>query len=271
MLQALCRFLGMLFLFLLLGVTTLQAQESRESDYTLGPGDSIRVVVFQNPDLTLDTRVSESGSITYPMIGSVQIGGLTLEAAEQRIARGLSEGGYVRHPQVNIILGQVRGNLVSVLGQVNRPGRYPLETFNIKVSDMLAMAGGVAPGGSDVVILTGVRDGKPYRKEIDLPAAYIEGRQSEDVTVSGGDVVYVHRAPVFYIYGEAQRPGTYRIERGMTVQQALALGGGPTQRGMESWIRLHRRNGEGQVERISPDWFDPVLPDDVIYVRESIF
>ena len=91
------------------------------------------------------------------------------------------------------------------------------------------------------------------------------------VKVVGGDVIYVHRAPVFYIYGEAQRPGAYRIERDMTVQQALAQGGGTTQRGMEYWIRLHRRNASGQVERISPDFNEPVKANDVIYIRESLF
>ncbi len=247
------------------------AQEKVESDYKLGPGDAIRIVVFQNPDLTLDTRVSESGAITYPLIGGVQVGGLTIDAAEKRIARGLKDGGFVQKPQVNILLGQVRGNQVAVIGQVNRPGRFPLETFNTRVSDIVAIAGGVAPSGSDTVILTGVRDGKPFRKEIDLPAVYMEGRQNEDLIVSGGDVVYVHRAPMFYIYGEAQRPGAYRVERGMTIQQALAQGGGPTVRGTEYGIRVHRRNASGQIERISPEWHDPVLPDDVIYVRESLF
>ncbi|MDR3323649.1 MAG: polysaccharide export protein EpsE [Zoogloeaceae bacterium] len=242
-----------------------------EFNYTLGAGDVIRILVFQNPELTLDTRVSESGSITYPLVGVVQIGGLTLEAAEQRIAQALSDGGFVKHPQVNIVLARVQGSQVSVLGQVNRPGRYPLETANLKVSDLLATAGGITPVGSDVVILTGVRERLPFRKEINLPTAYVEGVQSEDVAIAAGDILYVHRAPMFYIYGEVQRPGSYRIERGMTVQQALAQGGGITPRGSEYWLRLHRKNAEGVVERLSPDWFDPVLPDDVIYVRESIF
>lgn len=250
---------------------TASAQDKIDYDYKLGPGDAIRIVVFQNPDLTLDTRVSESGAITYPLIGSVPIGGLTIDAAEKRIARGLKEGGFVQQPQVNIILSQVRGNQVSVLGLVNRPGRFPLETFNTRVSDMLAMAGGVAPQGDDKVILAGVRDGKPFRKEIDFPAIYLDNTPDADLKVVGGDVIYVHRAPVFYIYGEAQRPGAYRIERDMTVQQALAQGGGPTQRGMEYWIRLHRRNASGQVERISPDFNEPVKANDVIYIRESLF
>ena len=269
MLKAIGRILGLLAYLSLAAVAV--AQENANVDYTLGPGDTIRIVVFQNPDLTLDTRVTESGSITYPLIGNVEVGGLTINAAEKRIAKGLKDGGFVQKPQVNIILNQVRGSQVSVLGQVNRPGRFPLETFNTRVSDMLALAGGIAPTGSDNVILSGVRDGKPFRKEIDFPAIYIDGKQSEDLVVSGGDVIYVHRAPVFYIYGEAQRPGAYRIERGMTVQQALAQGGGPTVRGTENRVRLHRKKTDGSVENLSPEWNDPIQAEDILYVRESLF
>lgn len=252
-------------------VTAGLAQEKIDYDYKLGAGDLIRIVVFQNPDLTLDTRVAESGAITYPLIGTVNIGGLSIDAAEKRIAKGLKDGGFVQQPQVNIVLTQVRGNQVSVLGQVNRPGRFPMETFNTRVSEMLATAGGIAQTGADTVILVGIREGKPFRKEIDIPGIYVDGKQGDDVLVQGGDVLYVHRAPVFYIYGEAQRPGAYRIERGMTVQQALAQGGGTTVRGMEYWVRLHRKTADGRIERLSPEWQDQIKPDDVIYIRESIF
>lgn len=265
-------------LWLLLSAITLSsaslanAAEPRANvDYKLGQGDAIRILVFQNPDLTLDSRVSESGTITYPLIGTVNIGGLSIEAAEKRIAAGLKDGGFVQKPQVNIILIQVRGNQVSVLGQVNRPGRFPLETANNRVSDVLAMAGGIIPSGADSVIVTGIREGKPFRREIDFPGIFIDDKSENDIPVSGGDVIYVHRAPVFYIYGEAQRSGSYRIERGMTIQQALAQAGGTTMRGTESRIRVHRRMPDGKVSQLSLDPQEPVQADDVIYVRESLF
>lgn len=242
-----------------------------QQDYLLGAGDAIRVQVFQNPDLTLETRVSETGSITYPLIGAVQIGGQPLAAAEKTIARALKDGGFVQQPQVNITLIQIRGNQVSVLGQVNRPGRFPLETFNTRVSDMLAAAGGTMPTGDDVAIVSGLRAGKPFRREIDIPALYIGGQPENDIVLAGGDTIYVHRAPVFYIYGEAQRPGAYRIERGMTVMQALAQGGGPTARGSESRLRLHRKTAGGGIQQIAPAITDRIEPDDVLYVRESLF
>jgi len=240
-------------------------------DYTLGAGDAIRIQVFQNPELTIDTRVSENGAVTYPLLGSVELGGLPVAAAERKIAGGLKEGGFVQKPQVNISITQVRGNQVGVLGQVNRPGRFPLETFNTRVSDMLAAAGGQSPNGDDIVILTGARNGKPFRQTIDIPALYLGETTETDTVLAGGDTIYVHRAPVFYIYGEAQRSGAYRIERGMTIMQALAQGGGPTARGSEYRLRLHRKNAAGVIEKSSPEMTDLVQANDVIYVRESIF
>ena len=276
MTKAIHRLLAALWLLLsaiaLSSASLANAAEPRANvDYKLGQGDAIRILVFQNPDLTLDSRVSESGTITYPLIGTVNIGGLSIEAAEKRIAAGLKDGGFVQKPQVNIILIQVRGNQVSVLGQVNRPGRFPLETANNRVSDVLAMAGGIIPSGADSVIVTGIREGKPFRREIDFPGIFIDDKSENDIPVSGGDVIYVHRAPVFYIYGEAQRSGSYRIERGMTIQQALAQAGGTTMRGTESRIRVHRRMPDGKVSQLSLDPQEPVQADDVIYVRESLF
>ena len=265
MTQALMRILALFFALL---STTVFAEENR--DYPLGPGDVLRVQVFQNPDLTTETRVSESGVITYPLIGNIEVGGLPVTDAEKKIAAALKNGGFVRQPQVNIVVLQMRGNQVSVLGQVNRPGRFPLETVS-RVSDMLAMAGGATITGDDSAIVIGLRDGKPFRKVIDIPALYLNERSNEDIILTGGDIIYVHRAPVFYIYGEAQRPGAYRIERGMTIMQALAQGGGHTVRGSEWRLRLHRKNADGTVEKLSPEMTDTVQPNDIIYVRESIF
>ena len=139
-------------------------------DYLLATGDTLRIQVFQNPDLSMEARVSENGSITYPLIGSVDLGGLSTAVAEKKIADALQKGGFIQNPQVTITLTQIRGTQVSVLGQVARPGRYPLESVSIRLTDMLAMAGGANPAGDDVVIVTGTRDGKPFRKTIDVPA-----------------------------------------------------------------------------------------------------
>jgi len=262
------RLLGLLIC--IAGATNATAQDKIFED-KLGAGDSIRVQVFQNPDLSLETRILETGSITYPLIGSAKLAGLTIPEAEKLIAQALKTGGFVQLPQVSVTLVQARRKQVSVLGSVGRPGQFPLETANTRLSDILATAGGVSPGGSDIVIVTGTRDGKPMRQEIDVAATYLDGKNVNDMVLAGGDVVYVHRAPVFYVYGEAQRPGSFRLERNMTVLQALVTAGGPTARGTERRLRLNRRAADGTIKELAPEMTDLVKPDDVIFVRESLF
>jgi polysaccharide export outer membrane protein len=250
------------------------AAAAAAAEYRLGAGDVVRIVVYQNPDLTLETRVSETGVVSYPLLGSVRIGGLGVSAAEKLIADGLRNGNFVKAPQVTIILLQVKGNQASVLGQVNRPGRYPIETTDMRMTDLLANAGGVASTGAEIVVLTGTRDGKPFRMEIDLPAVFGPGAEQgrpNDVVIQNGDVLWVDRAPLVYIYGEVQRPGPMRLERGMTLMQALASGGGLTQRGTERGIRVHRKDASGKVEVKQPAMDDNLKDGDVVYVKESLF
>lgn len=241
-------------------------------EYLLGAGDVVRVVVYQSPDLSIETRVSESGHITYPLLGSVKVGGLSVSQAEAAINRGLRDGDFLKRPQVLVTLVQVRANQVSVLGLVSRPGRYPLEVPGMLLTEMLAQAGGIAPGGADVVTLTGSREGKPFRTEVDLPALYAAREQrGVDPVLRNGDVIFVDRAPTIYIYGEVQRPGALRLERDMSVMQALAAGGGLTQRGTQKGLQVHRRGSDGRVQSLEVQLNDRLMQGDVIQVRESLF
>lgn len=261
---------GSVLIFLASG--TLHAQNpAATAEYVLGAGDMLRITVVQNPDLTTEARVSEVGTLTFPYIGSVPVGGLSLSQGEKKIADMLRAANIVPSPQVNIQPVQLRSKQVAVLGQVTKPGRYPLETLNMRVSDMLAVAGGISEKGADTVVLVGTRQGRPVRQEIDVPVQLLKGDRTGDVLLESGDVLYVDRAPQFYIYGEVQRPGAYRLERSMTVMQGLATGGGLTTRGSEKGLRLHRRDGSGKLQVISVQLDSPLQPDDVIYVREGLF
>lgn len=258
------------------GISQAQAQSGvptagAQAEYRLGSGDVIRINVYQNPDLTLETRVTEAGVVSYPLLGSIRLGGLSVTAAEKLIADGLRNGNFVKQPQVTLVVVQVRGNQASVLGQVNRPGRYPIEVADMRLTDLLAMAGGTAGNGADMVIVTGTRNGQPYRLEVDLPTVFLAGGQSKDVIIVNGDTVWVDRQPIVYIYGEVQRPGPMRLERGMTLMQSLATGGGLTQRGTEKGIRVHRKGADGKVQIITPTMDDSMRDGDVVYVRESLF
>lgn len=247
------------------------APAAAPNEYRLGAGDVVRISVYQNPDLTLETRIGDSGIVSYPLLGSVRLGGVTVTQAEKLVADGLRTGNFVRQPQVSIQVLQVRGNQASVLGQVNRPGRYPIEVVDMRLSDLLATAGGIGPAGADTLTLVGTRDGKPIRKVIDLPGIFRSDSRQEDIVVQNGDVIYVERAPVVYIYGEVQRPGAMRLERDMSVMQALATGGGLNLRGTEKGLRVHRRDADGKLQVIQPKMDDLLREGDVVYVRESLF
>jgi polysaccharide biosynthesis/export protein len=241
------------------------------ADYRLGAGDAVRISVYQSPDLTLEARISEAGVVSYPLLGSVKIGGLSVSAAEKLIADGLRNGNFVKAPQVSVLVTQVRGNQASVLGQVNRPGRFPIEAPDLRLSDLLAIAGGIAVGGADTVVLVGTRGGQRIRKEIELSNLFRSASADDDMLVLNGDVVYVERAPIVYIYGEVQRPGPMRLERGLTVMQALATGGGLSLRGTERGLRLHRKGADGKLQVLQPAMDDVLRDGDVVYVRESLF
>jgi polysaccharide export outer membrane protein len=125
----------------------------------------------------------------------------------------------------------------------------------------------VPADGSDMITVIG----KSGKVEYDLRNIVKKGDGSQNINLVGGEIIYVPRAPMFYIYGEAQRPGSYRIERDMTVMQALAMGGGPTVRGTQRGVQLHRRNANGVLEVLSPSLSDLVKQDDVLFIKESLF
>jgi polysaccharide export outer membrane protein len=254
----------------LLGMSLTPAR-AQQQPYLIGPGDVLRISVFKNPDLSIDARVSEAGTLSYPLIGSVSVGGLALPAAERKIADLLREGGFVLNPQVNILTTLALGGLVSVIGEVKTPGRYSIESAGGHLSGMLAVAGGIAPTGSDVVIVTGMRSGKPFRREIDIVTMSVGGNTADDIALSGGDTLFVGRAPQFYIYGQVQKPGQVRLERSMTVMQALAAGGGMTGKGTSRGIVRHRRDASGKVKEEGVSLDEDVRDQDVIYVKESLF
>jgi polysaccharide biosynthesis/export protein len=251
--------------------TTPPASPVAAAQYRLSLGDTVRITVFQNADLSLETRITEGGSISYPLLGTVSLAGLTVTEAEQKLARGLRDGNFVKQPQVSINVVTVRGNQVSVLGLVGRPGRYPLETAEVRLTDLLATAGGVVTGGGDLIVVVGSRKGQPFRAEVDLPTVFAPNRRTSDVMLENGDVIWVERAPTFYLYGEVQRPGALRLERNMTVMQALASAGGLSQRGTLRGLRVSRKDADGRMREIEPQLNDLLRPDDVVFVRESVF
>jgi len=241
------------------------------TDYVLGGGDRIRVTVLQSPELSLEVRIPESGVVAYPLLGDVTLGGLTPAQAERRIAQGLVKGRLVHKPQVSIVVSEFHGNLAAVMGHAVRPGRYALESSITRLSDLMALAGGIAPDGSDTLTVTGMREGKPFRINVDFRRLTTGADREHNIVMRNNDMVYVARAPQVYVYGEVQRPGAMRLEPGMRILQALAAAGGPTPRGTKRGIRVSRVGAGAQMVESKPGLHEVLQPDDVVFVPESLF
>ena len=243
---------------------------SADSDYLMGTGDVLHITVYGQPDLATDARVSENGTITFPLIGDVKMAGITPAQGEAEIAERLGKGGFIIKPFVTLNVTQYRSQHISVLGRVNRPGQYTLEKIS-RVTDALALAGGVIIDSADTVTLVRTRDGKTTYHDIDLIALFKPGGEASNELIQDGDIINVARQPMFYIYGEVQRPGAFRLEQNMSVVQALSMGGGLTQRGTQRGIKILRSDNGGRMQELEARLDDPVRKDDVIYVKESLF
>jgi polysaccharide biosynthesis/export protein len=239
--------------------------------YRLGPGDMIEITVYNNPDLTTKTSIGEDGTISFPLIGNVALGGLTRAQAEKRIAQGLEAGKFVPKPYVNLVIDEYRSQTISVLGDVSKPGTYQIRR-PIKVTEVLAMAGGITPNGSqDVTLVRNGRDGDARRLTVDVGDVLQRGDLAQDVLVGNGDIVYVPPAPKFYIYGEVRNPGVYPLQAGMTVQQAISVGGGLTVRGSQRGVTVDRKLPDGRVHSYSAKLSDQLRAGDVVQVPQSWF
>src|SRR5262245_9110363 len=236
-------------------------------DYRLRAGDLARVTVFGSPELSAELRISQTGSITCPLIGPVQVAGKSSGEVEKLLAQKYVDGGFLKQPQIAVLVVEYESQKVSVLGLVAKPGQYALRA-NGNIMDMLAEAGGFVPqtAADEATLLRA--DGS--KEAIDLDALF-RGDQRQNITVLGGDRLYVPRAEQFYIYGQVQKPGMYHLERHMTVTRAISAAGGLTARGSERRVVLKRRDEKGKEKEYSARGTDTVGPDDVLFVKESLF
>ena len=258
------------WLLLLLAIYLTSASVFAEEEYLLGGGDTVNITVYDQPDLSTVSRIGqETGAITYPLLGKVKIAGLTPEAAGKKIANLLKKKGILKYPEVTLSVKEYLSQSIPVMGQVNKPGEYPLKGES-RVVDLVAQAGGVKEDAADVIIVVKHENGKQVRHEIDLLRFYA-GDMSQNVKVSEGDFILVPKMDTFYIHGEVQRPGSYRLERGMTAMQALSVGGGLTERGSLKGMKVTRTKPDGSTESVSVGLTDKLKPNDVLYVKERLF
>jgi len=265
----------------LLALAPLAYECRSESGYAIGPGDVLLVRVWGDEDLTREVVVSPGGSIPFPLIGEVEAAGQSVEDVQRVITERLADG-YLVDPQVEVVIKEYRSQKVYVLGEIVRPGIYPLES-QASILEIISRAGGLGEDAGDVAQITRGRGGwskdKPLRPdqeavgeviEVDLRRLLAGKLDSESLQLQHGDTVFVPKGEVFFIFGEVGQPGKYRWERDLTVLKAVIIAGGFTDIASKRRIKIRRKVAESEKKiRVKLD--TPVEPGDTVIVPESFF
>jgi polysaccharide biosynthesis/export protein len=261
-----CSAARLIIVAFMMGLLWTQARAASE-DYRLGAGDLLKIVVFDHDELNLDARVSQTGNITFALVGQVPVGGLSTREAELLLSKRLADGGFVSQPQVSILVSDYESQKVSVMGQVTKAGQYPLDSSK-SVLDALALAGGLLSdtAGDDATLVRA--DGTHVA--IDLPKLF-DGDPAMNLPVHDGDTVFVQRAAQFFVYGEVQHPGQYRLPRNTTISQAISIGGGLTPRGTQRGAIVKRLDADGKEHKLPVADEDMLQPNDVLLIKPSWF
>ncbi|MDH4318262.1 MAG: SLBB domain-containing protein, partial [Desulfobulbaceae bacterium] len=194
--------------------------------YVVGEGDTLRISVYNHPDLETTVRVSGEEDILLPLLGRVNVGGLTVSMVADKIASLLADG-YIVKPQVNVFIEEFRSKKVVILGQVARPGVYEL-SGSITFLELLSKAGGLTDNAGDrAVIKSNDKDSdNDVTQQINIKSLLQGGDLKENILIKDGDNVYVEKAGLCYITGEVTKPGAYKIDENTTVIKAITLAGG---------------------------------------------
>jgi len=254
---------------------TLPAAAAAQTDYRIGAQDVLTITVFGEPDLAGKYTVEQDGTFTFPLIGRVTAGGVTLRQFEQELKKQLADG-FLKNPQVTVSIETYRSQRIIVMGEVRSPGEYQL-TGDTTLLAALARAGSTTPAASReaLIVRAGRRlglngeGGEAEVIKVDL-AALQAGNVALNLTLQDGDTVNVPKAQSVFVSGQVKAPGAYAVERGTTVLQALSLAGGLTDRGADSRIKI-QRTINGKLKEMKAKLTDVVEPGDTIIVPEKFF
>ncbi len=240
---------------------TAQANPMQPTDgYLLGVNDEVEVTIYTSgQNQVVRTRIKEDGTITLPFLGTVAARDRTARQLAAQITEQLRSGGIFTKPSVNVDVTQFVSNSITMFGQVATPGVYPIDR-PLTVAMAVARAGGGQANGADYVILRRRGDDVEHRISFDK----LTGEWSTATPIQSGDILFVPTAPVVFVYGQVNAPGSFTIRSGMTLRQVIARAGGPTLAGTQRRISIHR--GDQEIKRV--DLNSTVQPNDTIFVHE---
>jgi polysaccharide export outer membrane protein len=264
----------MLILLFLMALQGPPAVDADPGQYIVGPSDVLAITVFNQPQLSGKFAVESDGTLAFPLVGRVAVGGLSVRAVEDAVRQRLSAG-YLTDPRVTVTVEQYRSQQIFVMGEVKQPGSLQF-TGAMTLIEALARAGSTTErAGSEVMIVR--PSGSPAPEgagqsassetiRVDLESLQVGGL-SHNVALRAGDTIFVPRAATVFVSGQVKTAGEYVIRNGMTVRQALALAGGVSDRGSTRRIQIVRRV-EGKEVTLSANLQTPVQAGDTIVVRE---
>jgi len=245
-----------LVLVLLYALDAGAAEPALHEGYRIGPNDVIRIQVFGEDDLTVETKINGEGKINYPLLGMMQVNGRTIEQLQQELTARLAAG-YVRLPKVSVSILKHRNFYVG--GEVKTPGGYPYEE-NLTVQKAVALAGGFSDkAGTQEVKVTRVTAGRTETIAVNLNAPVLPE-----------DFIIVERLQKVYVNGEVKKPGDYPYEKNITLHKVITMAGGFTDKASESRTKV-LRVVDGHEQSIRLKLEDVVLPEDIIVVPRSFF
>jgi polysaccharide export outer membrane protein len=257
------------------------ATPPQQADYRVGSQDVLSITVWDQNDLSGKFAVETDGSFTFPLIGRVQVGGLTLRQVEEELKKRLSDG-YFKNPQLTVAVDTYKSQRVFITGEVRTPGTYTL-TGDMSLIEALARAGSTLPTAGAEVNIIHPEEGKAATGPISVGQANLAniervdlrelqaGTFSKNIALRDGDTIWVPHAETIYVYGQVKNPGAYFVQtKDTTVMQALSLAGGVTDRGSTSRIKIVRIV-RGQKTELKAKLTDLVLPGDTIMVAERFF
>lgn len=219
-----------------------------EPDYTLTPGDLIQIKIFEAPQLNTDTRISANGGITLPLLGKVDVAGMTLRDAEQRIEH-LYQAKYIQEPHVTLFVTEQHSLKITLLGALNKPGAYDYYA-SMNLMDVLALGEGLRDNAGNVVQIKRKLKGDATTQTlmVDMDLMIRKGHDELNIPIKGGDILYVPEAGTVYVDGAVRKAGTYPIRHDMSLQEAIVAAGGLSSLADSKDIKLIRYLDDGKRE-----------------------
>jgi polysaccharide export outer membrane protein len=243
----------------------------------IGPGDTLDVSEYHMPEFHSAVRVSQTGTVTLPMVQEIEVGGLDEQGAAHAINAALVAKGMLLHPQVFVVVTAYVGQDVSVLGEVARPGVYPY-TIHHRLLDLISAASGLGPNAGRLVNVFERNDPKTPHPVV-LDPSGTDTRTDHNPELSPGDTVQVSRAGLVYVIGDVVRPGGFPVDpaQGLTVVQALSLAWGQSQNASNKALLIREQKGGRTLTTLNlhrmihgedPD--QPIRDRDILFVPDSM-